>query len=46
MSMITRSVLSLMALMMMTVGVSFAEGSGACCNGGACDPANCPCHQK
>jgi hypothetical protein len=39
MNKVTRSVLSLMALLMITVGASFAQGNGVCCDGGPC------CHQ-
>jgi hypothetical protein len=33
---ITKAVLSLMALMMLTFGLSSAKSSGGCCNGSTC----------
>jgi hypothetical protein len=36
--------LSLIALLMITAGASFAEGNGGCCNGGAGCPNPACCH--
>ena len=44
MNKVTRTVLGLMALLMITVGASFAQGNGVCCNGGACCHDAACCH--
>jgi hypothetical protein len=45
---ITKTVLSLMALMMLTFGISSAKSSGGCCDGSDCcnGSACCHAHQK
>jgi len=41
---ITKTVLSLMALMMLTFGISLAESNGGCCSGSACCNGSACCH--
>jgi hypothetical protein len=41
---ITKTVLSLMALMMLTFGISYAKSSGGCCDGSDCCNASVCCH--
>ena len=45
---ITKTVLSLMALMMLTFGISSAKSGGGCCDGSDCcnGSACCQAHQK
>jgi hypothetical protein len=44
MKMITKTVLGLMALMMLTFGISSAKSSGECCDGSSCCNSSACCH--